>query len=207
MEVSGKSLKIVATDGRRLAYIKKELEERAPADIKVNIPSKTIHELSKLLGEEGMVKILLVKNQIVFDFGKTFLISRLIEGHFPNYEQVIPKEEKTVVRILKEEWLQAVKRASLLTSQESQAVKLEIGKGKVALSARAPNIGEAREEIKAEIKGEDMMVGFNPAYLMDVLRNLGESTVQLTLSGSDRPGVIRTGEDYCYVIMPMQLTV
>jgi DNA polymerase-3 subunit beta len=204
-DLQGNKLKIVATDGRRLAYIKKEVDKGGDANFSVIIPAKTINELGRLLGEEGIVKIVLVKNQIVFDFGKTYIVSRLIEGHFPNYEQVIPKEEKAAVKVNREEFLQATKRASLLTSQESQSIKIEFSKNKLAISARSPNIGEAREEIPAEIKGEEVIIGFNPAYLMDVLRNLSTETVSVFLSGSDKPGLIRGADDYLYVIMPMQL--
>jgi DNA polymerase-3 subunit beta len=203
--LKGKTIKVISTDGRRLAYIKREVEKNTNPDFEVIVPAKTINELLKLLGDEGTVKIVLVRNQIVFDFGKTYLISRLIEGHFPNYEQVIPKEEKATAKLLREGFLQAVKRASLLTSQESQSIKIEFMKNKLAISSRSPNLGEAREEFPAELDGEDIMIGFNPTYLMDVLKNVDSESVILSLSGSDRPGVIKGKDDYLYVVMPMQL--
>jgi len=201
-----KVLKIISTDGRRLAYVKKTIDKGSVGDFEVIVPSKTINELLKLLEDEGVVKIVLARNQIVFDFGKTYVVSRLIEGHFPNYEQVIPKEEKATVKLLRDGFLQAVKRASLLTSQESQSVKLEFMKNKLAISSRSPNLGEAREEFPAELEGDDIMIGFNPHYLMDVLKNVDSESITISLSGSDRPGVIRGKEDYLYVVMPMQLT-
>jgi DNA polymerase-3 subunit beta len=204
--LEGNEIKVVATDGRRLAFIKKRIQNPLTTSFNIIIPNKTISELIKLLGEDGEVKIVLEKNQIVFDFGTTHIVSRLIEGHFPNYEQVIPKEEKASVKIGRDSFLQAVKRASLLTSQESQAVKIELLKNKLAISSRSPNLGEAREEFPVDLKGEDMIIGFNPNYLLDVLKNIDVNEVVLSLSGSDRPGVIKGKEDYLYIIMPMQLT-
>lgn len=198
--------KVVATDGRRLAFIKKTIQNPSKANFNIIIPNKTISELLKLLGEDGEVKIILEKNQIIFDFGTAHIVSRLIEGHFPNYEQVIPKEEKAAIKIGRDSFLQAVKRASLLTSQEAQAVKIELLKNKLAISSRSPNLGEAREEVPADLRGEDMMIGFNPNYLLDVLKSIDVNEVVLSLSGSDRPGVIKGKEDYLYIIMPMQLT-
>jgi len=200
------SLSIISTDGRRLAFVKKEIGQGVENAFEVIVPRKTITELSRLLDEKGNVRVVLVKNQIVFDFGKTFIVSRLIEGHFPNYEQVIPKEETATAQISREDFLQAVKRASLLTSQDSQAVKLEFMKDKLAISSRSPNLGEAREEFPVEFKGDDTVIGFNPNYLTDVLRSLDAESVLVSLSGSDRPGVIKGENGYLYVIMPMQLT-
>ncbi len=201
-----RSLKIISTDGRRLAYIKKTVDRVTGGDFEIIVPAKTINELIKLLEDDGVVKIVLVRNQVVFDFGKTHIISRLIEGHFPNYEQVIPKEEKATAIVSRDGFLQAVKRASLLTSQESQSIKLEFMKTKLAISSRSPNLGEAREEFPAELSGDDIMIGFNPHYLMDVLKNVDAESITLSLSGSDRPGVFKGKEDYLYVVMPMQLT-
>ncbi len=204
--VKNNELKVVSTDGRRLAYITKEIQNHSQQSLEVIIPSKTINELLKILEEEGEVKILLEKNQIIFDFGDIYIISRLIEGHFPNYEQVIPKEEKARAKIGRDMLLQAVKRASLLTSQDAQAVKIEFIKNKIAISSRSPNLGEAREECPADLNGEAVMVGFNPSYLIDVLRNVDVNEVTLSLGGSDKPGVVRGKEGYLYIIMPMQLT-
>jgi len=145
------------------------------------------------------------KNQVIFLVGDSYLSSRLIEGHFPNYEQVIPKEEKTTSLANREELLQAVRRTSLLTSPDSPAVKLDFVKGKILISSRSPNLGEAKEELLAESKGSDVAIGFNPQYLMDVLKNLDIDKVSLSLSDPDKPGLLKGKEGYLYVIMPMQL--
>ncbi|HNV86669.1 MAG TPA: DNA polymerase III subunit beta [Candidatus Omnitrophota bacterium] len=203
--VEGKAMKIVATDGRRLAYVKKELPGAGNFKMEAIIPTKTVQELGKILGEQGTVKITPVGNQIIFSVGEIQLISRLIEGHFPNYEQVIPKEEKVTAKLDCQKFLSAVRRASLLTSPEAQAVKLDVTKNKLLISSRSPNLGESREEVDSEVKGDDIVIGFNPSYLIDVLRNIGVETVEVSFSNPDKPAVMRGKEGYLCVIMPMQL--
>ncbi|MBI4115968.1 MAG: DNA polymerase III subunit beta, partial [Candidatus Omnitrophica bacterium] len=204
IQLTSSGVKFVATDGRRLAFVQKKLQ--GPADpIEMIVPIKATQELNRILEKEGVVKIIPGKSQTIFHFGKTILTTRLIEGHFPNYEQVIPKEEKTTSQIQREELLQAVKRAALLTSPEAQFVKFDFLKDRVLISSRSPNLGEAREEISAQINGGELAIGFNPAYLVDVLKNLDIDTVSFSLTEPDKPGLVRGKEDYLYVIMPMQL--
>lgn len=205
MAIKHKKMKLVATDGRRLAFTQKDLNIRDSFSLEVIIPSKTVGELLKLLCGEGTVKILYFKNQILFHFGETFILSRLIEGHFPNYEQVIPKTEKAVSTVDRAQLLQAVKRAQILTSPESQSVKIDLLRDKILVSSRSPNMGEAHEELEAELSGEDLTIGFNPGYLLDVLKNLDVEKVQLSLSGPDKPGLLKGKKDCLHVIMPMQL--
>jgi DNA polymerase-3 subunit beta len=198
-------IKFVATDGRRLAFMDKKFDGNSKS-LQMIVPTKAVQELIKILGWESTVQIIPSKTQVVFQVGDTTLFSRLIEGHFPNYEQVIPKAEKTTAGLNREDFLQAVRRASLLTSTEAPALKLDFLKGKVLVSSRAPNLGEAREEIQAEVKGDELSIGFNPQYLMDVLKSLDEEKIAMSLSEPDKPGLVRGKEGYLYVIMPMQLT-
>ena len=141
----------------------------------------------------------------MFDMGNTKVVSRLIEGEFPNYEQVVPKEVRDKVVISRAAFLAATKRAALFTNQDSLAVKMELSKDKMVLSKSAPYIGEAREEIAVDYKGKDLAIGFNPDYLIDVLKNIGEETVNFEVSDPEKPGVIRIGGEYVYVVLPMQL--
>jgi len=198
-------IQFVATDGRRLAFYKKELKKKISQKTDMIIPAKTIHELLKLLEWEGVVKIVHTQNKVIFVFNDTYLTSSLIEGNFPNYEQVIPKEEKTLSTVNREEFLQAVRRASLLTSPESPALKFDFIKNKVLVSAKSPNMGEAKEELPAEFKGQEITIGFNPNYFMDVLKNLGDENISISLSEPDKPGLVKGREGYLYIIMPMQL--
>jgi len=198
-------IRMVATDGRRLAMAEEKTQAPKTQERKVIIPSKTIIELGKLLGDEGEVRICFGNNQILFDMGNTKVVSRLIDGEFPNYEQVIPKEIKDRVGISRAIFLAATKRAALFTNQDSLAVKIELSKDKMVLSKSAPYIGEAREEIVVDHKGKDLAIGFNPDYLVDVLKNISEEVVNFEVSDAEKPGVVRIGGEYIYVVLPMQL--
>lgn len=202
----GKSIKLVATDGRRLALIEKALE--LPGDFKkeVIVPVKAIQELIRNLQDEGEVKIAFGENQISFQFDNTVLVSRLIEGQFPNYEQVIPKEGKDKIRIDREKFLGAAKRVSILTSPDSQSIKIDLFKDKLIFSKNSPDMGEAREEIDIEHKGQEFSVGFNPQYLIEALKNLKDQDISLELTGPESPGVIRAEGNYVYIVLPMQLS-
>ncbi|MBI2167636.1 MAG: DNA polymerase III subunit beta [Candidatus Omnitrophica bacterium] len=205
VEIKESKLRLVATDGRRLAMVEKDLPQPIPTPTEMIIPNKAAQELCRILGLEGTVKIVPGKNQVTFHLGKTILTSRLIEGRFPNYEQVVPKEEKITCSVRREDLQQAVRRANLLTSPDSQLVKFDFLKDRVLVSSRTPNLGESREEITAEVKGGELAIGFNPGYLLDVLKNLNIETVVLSLTEPDKPGVVRGWDRYCYVVMPMQL--
>ena len=137
--------------------------------------------------------------------GKTRLVSRLIEGEFPNYEQVVPKEAKDKISVKRIGLLAATKRAALFTNQDSLAVKIELSKDKMVLSKSAPYIGEAREEVAVDYKGKDVAIGFNPEYLIDALKNISDEVINLEVVDVEKPGVIRIGSEYVYVVLPMQL--
>lgn len=206
LEVKDKGIKLVATDGRRLALIKKELESPIEFKKEVIIPTKAINELIRNLREEGQVKITFGENQISFQIDNIVLVSRLIEGQFPSYEQVIPKEGKGKIVINREKFLWAAKRVSNLTSPDSQSIKIDLFKDKLLFSKNSPDMGEAKEEIDIEHKGQELSAGFNPQYLIDALKNLKDEAVSLELAGPESPGVIRAQEDYIYIVLPMQLS-
>ncbi len=202
-----KKARFVATDGKRLASIEKEIN--LPNDIlfEIIIPAKTIAEVIKTISDgQGKIKISLSQNQIMFQIDETILISRLIEGRFPNYEQVIPKDVKTKTDVNRQDLLSCLKRVSLLTSQENQAVKIDFIKDRLLISSRSPNMGEAKEEVPAKISGDDLTIGFNPGYVMDVLKNLNDETITLAMTEPDKPGLIKNEGGYLYVVMPMQLS-
>jgi len=201
-----KKLRFVATDGRRLAFIEKELPSEPSRNFEIIIPMKAVQELLKLLAWEGTVGIINTQNHAIFNLGDTFLTSRLIEGHFPDYEQVIPKERKTTTTTNREEFLRAIRRTALLTSADSPAVKLDFLHGKILVSSRSPNLGEAREELPAEVSGNEVAIGFNPYYLIDALKNLDIEKISLSLTGPDKPGLVSGKDGYLYVVMPMQLS-
>lgn len=205
ISVSGGKIRFVATDGRRLAYTEKDFENKGSKKIEMIVPMKAVQELVKLLTWDGTLQIIPSQNQVVFNIGDTFLASRLIEGHFPNYEQVIPKGEKTTSSANREEFLQAIRRTALLTSPDAPAVKLDFVKGKILVSSRSPNLGEAKEELIADVTGEELAIGFNPHYLIDALKNLDIDKISFSLTDPDKPGLMKGKDGYLYVVMPMQL--
>ncbi|MFA5389019.1 MAG: DNA polymerase III subunit beta [Candidatus Omnitrophota bacterium] len=200
----GKKLIIVTTDGKRLSLVKKDMEKDCPAKAIV-VPAKTIYELNRILGDEGDVKIVFSENQVKFDLKNITVISRLIEGDFPNYEQVVPKEAQEKIMVQRSLLLDGIRRAALITTQDSQSVKFEILKNKIVVSKSSPNIGEVREEIDALYKGHEITVGFNPGYIMDVLKVIPQDEIALEVFGPDKPAVIRIEDWFLYLALPMQL--
>lgn len=203
-KINKNNIILVATDGKRLAIVERKLKQAIDREVRIIVPLKTIHELNRNLTDEGEVSFLLGNNQALFDLGGVVIISRLIEGEFPDYQQVIPPVSEHKVKVDREQFLLAVKRGALLSTPDYQAVKLEIFKDKVVVSKSTPDIGESREEVGVEYKGKEMMIGFNPNYLADVLKNLRNETVEFELTDSEKPGVIRV-EGYVYIVLPMRL--
>ncbi len=199
-----KQLSIVTTDGKRLSFVKKEIGSEM-ADKTIILPSKTVYELNRALKGEGEVKIMLGENQVKFAIENITIISRLIEGDFPNYEQVIPKEAKEKIAVNREQFLLGVKRAALLTTQDSQSIKIDVLKNKMVVSKSSPNIGEAKEEIETSYKGPEIAVGFNPNYLMDALKVVPKDDLEIEITGADKPAVLRIEDWYVYLVLPMQL--
>ncbi len=199
------SLTLVATDGKRLAIIEKKLKHDTNKDIHIIIPVKTIQELNRNLQGDGELSLVLSNNQILFDLGKLLIVSRLIEGEFPDYQQVIPAASEYKMGINREEFLLVVKRAALLSTPDYQAVRLEVFKNKLVVSKSTPDVGEFREEAGVEYTGKEIAIGFNPNYLIDVLKNLSGEKVYLELIDSEKPGVIRA-DGYIYIVLPMRLS-
>lgn len=199
------NLILAATDAKRLAVVeRKNCLNNTEKDIRFIVPTKTIQELNRNLKPEGEVSLILNNNQVLFDFGSVVIISRLLEGEFPNYHQIIPPVSENKIKVDREGFLLALKRASLLSTQDYQAVKLEIFKNKSVISKSTPDIGESREEIPIEYQGKEIIAGFNPGYLIDVLKNLTDTNIDFELTDAERPGVIRI-DGYTYVVLPMRL--
>jgi DNA polymerase-3 subunit beta len=198
-------LVLVATDGKRLAIMEKSLKQRTEKDYSIIVPIKSIHELNRNLQEEGELSLTLGANQALFDLGKTVIVSRLIEGEFPDYQQVIPSASEYKMTVDRQELLLAVRRAALLATPDYQAVKFELFKNKLVVSKSTPDIGESREELSVEYQGKELVIGFNPNYLIDVLKNVVQEKIELELADSEKPGVIRL-EGYIYIVLPMRLS-
>lgn len=204
-KIEKEGLICVATDGKRLATVERRLTQEQPGkNIQFIVPIKTIQELNRNLKEEGELSLILGSNQALFDLGGVVIISRLIEGEFPDYQQVIPQVCEHKVRVNREQFLLAIRRAALLVTPDYQAVKFEVFKNKLVVSKSTPDVGESREEVPLDYKGKEMVIGFNPNYLSDVLKNLSDEVIDFELSDSEKPGVIRVN-GYVYIVLPMRL--
>ncbi len=200
-----KFLKLVATDGRRLALAEEEIQGMGNFKKDVIVPMKTIQELNRNLLEEGDALFYFKENQLQINLGAITIVSRLIEGEYPNYEQVIPKKLKEEVMINTQNFLQAARRASILTNQESQSVKVNIIKDRMIITKNTPDLGEAREEIEIDYKGGELVIGFNPNFLIDVLKNVGDESVKFGFIDPEKPATIKSGDNYTYIVLPMQV--
>jgi DNA polymerase-3 subunit beta len=171
----------------------------------VIIPLKAIQELNRNLPEEKEITISIGENQILFNMGEITIVSRLIEGEFPDYRQVIPEISNNKIKVGRESFMMAIRRAALFSTPDYQAVKFEIIKNKLIVSKATPGLGESREEVAAEYNGKDIALGFNPAFLLDVLKNLNVVDVCFEISAADKPAVIRQ-DGYVYLVLPMRLS-
>lgn len=204
IEIDGNIIRIVATDGRRLAKIEKEMDSTLQKDISVIIPSKAIQEINRNLKDEGQVSFVIGQNQVLFNIDETLIATRIIEGEFPNYNQVIPKPIETRIVMNRQELLSSIRRANLLATPDFQAVKFEVFADKMVVSKSTPDVGESREEIPVDYKGSEMVVGFNPQFLIDFLKNINDEEIEMELMGVDKPAVMRM-EDYLYLALPMRI--
>jgi DNA polymerase-3 subunit beta len=206
MGFKGDKLTVVATDGRRLALIEHDIELPKGGETELILPSKAVAELERLLGDKDDVKLSINENQIIFESNGTILVSKLIEGTYPNFRQVIPTETKERVPLERELLLAALHRASILASEKSQSVKLNFAKNTLTITATTPEVGEAKETLSINYKGKDIAIAFNPQYMMDPLRNLDADEVFLELTDELSPGVIKVNAPFLYVLMPMRLS-
>ncbi|MCX6874817.1 MAG: DNA polymerase III subunit beta [Verrucomicrobia bacterium] len=197
---------LVATDGRRLAMVDSDLEFPASHETDVIIPTKAVQELQRLLGDTGEVIVKLTDNQISFTIGDSLLASKLIEGNYPNYRQVIPGEALERVVIGREALLDTVRRVSLLASDKSNSVKLVFSENQIEVTANSPDVGEAQESMDVIYQGKPMQIAFNPEFLQAPLRNLETDDVYLDLIDEMSPGVLRIEGTFLYVLMPMRVT-
>lgn len=199
-------LTMVATDGRRLAMLDLEVEFARSQEAEIIVPTKCVTELSRLLGDDGEVKMSIAENQVAFEVGGTLLVSKLIEGNYPNYRQVIPGEAKERITLERELFLNAVHRVSLLSSEKSNSVKLVFTKNNIEIAANTPDVGEAKESLAVAYKGRDFSIAFNPEFLQAPLRNLTNDEVYLDLIDEMSPGVIKIQSPFLYVLMPMRIS-
>lgn len=207
-DVEGAKLTLAATDGRRLAVAHGELSgDELSGQTKAIVPSKALSILGRLSMEpDTRVGIQLKENQLLLSLGRASISTSLVEGRFPKYQDVIPSDCDREVQLNTSDFHSALKRAALLTNEESKGVRFCFDNGTLTLSSRAPEQGEATISFPVEFKGEKLEIGFNPAFLFDVLRVIHEDELVFALKAENRPGVVRLGQHYTYVIMPVNLS-
>ena len=200
----------VATDGRRLALAEEEVELSPDRQREFIVPTKAVNEIKRLLQGSGEVEIAPAENQAAFHMRpeqglQVRLTTKLVDGVYPNYQQVIPRESKERVTLVREELLQALRRAEIMTSEKTNSVKLAFGRDNLLITANTPEVGEARESVAVNFKGNDVAIAFNPRVLLDALEALDEEEVYLELTDELSPGLLKTNRPFLYVIMPMRM--
>jgi DNA polymerase-3 subunit beta len=202
-----KSLTVVGTDGHRLALIMKQMEGKIKDEKKMIVPRKAVSELRRFLSKEEEVKISIGKNHLLFSVAGVQFLTRLIEGTYPNYEHVIPQSNEKKISIKREAFTRALRRVSVMSRERANAVRADFGDNNLTISSSNPDLGEAREEVAIDYKGDKLSVGFNARYLIDALGVIMSENVMLELQDPLSPVLLREegGEDYKCVVMPMRI--
>lgn len=209
-------LSLVATDGRRLALISRELEVPAESAGAIILPAKTVSELTRLLDKGEKLKINFNDRRAAFQIAtdkdssglvdSVYLYSKVVEGNYPNYQQVVPKETHQRIKLERELFLQCVHRAALVCSEKSNSVKIKLTSNLLEITAQSPDFGEAHESMAISYSGPELQVAFNPTFVMDPLRALTKDEIFFELKDDVSPGVFKTLESFLCVIMPVRLS-
>ena len=196
---------LVSTDGHRLSYIKKDID--IDKNIKVIIPIKTIQEVIRVFkGGEGEIKISLADKEICFEQENLSLISRKLDGDFPDYNNVIPKENLIELNLDRDNFNSVVKRVSLMSDEKRSSIKFNLKKNLLLISTFTQEVGDAKEELEINYSGKEIEIAFNPKYIIDVLRILTSSNIIFGITEQANKGIIRQeGEDFLYILMPMRI--
>ena len=207
VEREGKNLHVVATDGRRLAMAKGACRSGAEGTRSAIVPTKALNMILRLFDDESQtVRVKLVDNQIIFGADGTVLASNLVEGNFPPYRDVVPKDGDKRATLHTDTFASGVRRAALLTNEESKGVRLAFSEDGLTLTSRAPEMGEAEVHVDVpKYDGEPIEIGFNPQFILDALKVVEANEVTLDFKAPNKPGVLKTGPDFLYVIMPVNL--
>ena len=210
VSASERELRMVATDSYRLSVKETKLESPIEGSIEANVPARTLQELSRIAAGEGAEQIAItsLEHQVIFEAGDVILSSRLVEGRFPNYKQLLPETFEHELRMNGPELAEVVRRISLL-AQKNAPLRMRFSDGALEVSAQTPDVGEASESLPAPFKGEALEIGFNPEFLRDGLESAESEDLIFKLISPLRPGLIQSGEDggFTYLVMPIRLNV
>ncbi|MGC9454162.1 MAG: DNA polymerase III subunit beta [Phycisphaerae bacterium] len=205
-KASGKKLELVATDGHRLALAKGALPKAAGKDISAIVPAKLMSMIQRVAGDaEETLDVRITENQVLIRTARAVLVASLVQGNFPKYEDVIPREATRKASIGTEQFAHRIRQAALLTNEESRGVRFSFAADKVTLSSRAPETGEAEVTCPVSFEGDPMEIGFNPSFLADVLKVVETDDISLELTDPNKPALLTSGKDFLYVIMPVDL--
>jgi DNA polymerase-3 subunit beta len=203
-------LTMVATDSYRLAVKRTTFEESVAEELEANVPARALRELARLVDAQpdAAVRIWLTPNQAIFRVGEVVLNSRLIEGQFPNYRQLLPESYEHEVKLPRAELLEVTRRVAQL-AQRNAALRLAFTEGELVVSAETPDLGDAREAMPAPFRGEPIEIGFNPEFVRDGLESIDTDEVTLKLISPLRPGLLEPvgASDFSYLVMPIRLNV
>ncbi len=206
----GGDLRMVATDSYRLSVKETKLDPPLAGSLEANVPARTLQELSRIVSASGaeQIRVTALENQVVFAAGDVVLSSRLVEGRFPNYQQLLPESYEHELRLDRAELLDVVRRISLL-AQKNAPLRLSFEEGSLEVSAQTPDVGEARESLPVPFRGEPLEIGFNPEFFRDGLESAETDELVLKLISALRPGLIESGGDggFIYLVMPIRLNV
>jgi DNA polymerase III subunit beta len=210
MTAAGRELRMVATDSYRLSVKETALEEPLEGSLEANVPARALQELVRIAQQVGpeTVAVSVGQNQVIFELGEVLLSSRLIDGQFPNYRQLLPEAVEHELRIASAELTDVVRRISLL-AQKNAPLRLSFSEGELTISAQTPDVGEAREAIPLPFAGEPFEIGFNPEFLREGLESIESDELVLKLISPLRPGLIESPDtgDFVYLIMPIRLNI
>ena len=210
VSANGSELRMVATDSYRLSVKETKLEEPLAGSFEANVPARALQELGRIVGqaEAESLSVAVRTNQVIFEVGGMVLSSRLIDGQFPNYRQLLPDAFEHELQLAGTEITDVVRRISLL-AQKNAPLRLAFSEGELTVSARTPDVGEARETLPVPFRGEPLEIGFNPEFLRDGLEAVESGDVLLKLISPLRPGLIETadGSGFVYLLMPIRLNV
>ena len=210
MSASGQELRMVATDSYRLSVKQTALEAPLTGSIEANVPARALQELARIAQQtpEEVLAVSVGQNQVVFELGRTILSSRLIDGQFPNYRQLLPESVEHELRLGTGELTDVARRISLL-AQKNAPLRLSFSEGALTVSAQTPDVGEASESVPVPFGGEPFEIGFNPEFLRDGLESVESDELVLKLISPLRPGLIESPDtgDFVYLIMPIRLNV
>jgi len=206
MSFKDEKLTMVATDGRRLALVEKELEFPKDAERDIVLPSKAVAELQRSLTTEGDLTIMVNKSQICFNLSGVIIYSKLMDDVYPNYRQVIPAKCEQHIVVDRQLLLDALDRASVMTMDEAHSTKLIFEANTLTVSSAASDIGEAKDEVPIKYAGERIEAMFNPTYVMDPLKAIDDDEITIDINDGHTPAVIKCSIPFLYVLMPLRIS-